>query len=317
MIKQNNKYFCIVGIGNHSYSKLIPALLKSGKKIVGLVSRSQNSNIRRFQRFSNINVALKKLPKKTVFLISTPPSTHITYIKILLKNKRNLIVEKPMFTHPKQVLECKKYFFQNNKLIFKEAFMYKYSLLYKKIKSFINNNVDDIRSISCNFLIPNNPVGTFRDNVGLENSPLFDFGCYVIDFFVSLKKTLYDFRVLNIKELNGKIIFIKFSFIMNGIRVSSKIGIEKDYCNEISFTTKKGPKIEFSPIFYGRSKHFIIKNEINNTNIHLYDNNAFVKMFKESNKIKKANYYNTQKVNQILFEFSKEIEKIIYDNKIA
>ena len=120
-------------------------MLKSGKKIVGLVSRSKNSNIRRFQRFSNINVALKKLPKK-LFLISTPPSTHITYIKILLKIKRNLIVEKPMFTHPKQVLECKKYFYQNNKLIFKEAFMYKYSLLYKKIKSFINNNVDDIKA---------------------------------------------------------------------------------------------------------------------------------------------------------------------------
>ena len=41
-------------------------------------------------------------------------------------------------------------------------------------------------------------------------------------------------------------------------------------------------------------------------------------MFKECNKItykmKKANYYNTQRVNQILFELSKEIEKIIYDN---
>ena len=67
MTKQNNKYFCIVGIGNHSYSKLIPALLKSGKKIVGLVSRSKNSNIRRFQRFSNINVALKNCQKKLFF----------------------------------------------------------------------------------------------------------------------------------------------------------------------------------------------------------------------------------------------------------
>ena len=199
--------------------------------------------------------------------------------------------------------------------------MYKYSLLYKKINSFINNNIDDIKSISCNFLIPNNPAGTFRDNVGLENSPLFDIGCYVIDFFVSLKKTLYDFRVLNIKELNGKIIFIKFSFMMNETRVSSKIGIDDDYINEISFTTKNGSTIEFSPIFYGRSKHFIIKNEINNTNIRLYDNNAFIKMFKENDKItykmKKANYYNTQRVNQILFELSKEIKKIMYDNKIA
>ena len=108
---------------------------------------------------------------------------------------------------------------------------------------------------------------------------------------------------------------------MNETRVSSKIGIDDDYINGISFTTKNGSTIEFSPIFYGRSKHFIIKNEINNTNIRLYDNNAFIKMFKENDKItykmKKANYYNTQRVNQILFELSKEIKKIMYDNKIA
>ena len=107
---------------------------------------------------------------------------------------------------------------------------------------------------------------------------------------------------------------------MNGTRVSSKIGIEEDYCNGNFFRHKKGPTIKFSPIFYG-DQNIIIKNEINNTNIQLYDNNAFIKMFKESNKItykmKKANYHNTQRVNQILFEFSKEIEKIIYDNKIA
>ena len=33
--------------------------------------------------------------------------------------------------------------------------------------------------------------------------------------------------------------------------------------------------------------------------------------------MKKANYHNTQRVNQILLNLAKEIEKIIYDNKIA
>ena len=99
-----------------------------------------------------------------------------------------------MFTHPKQVLECKKYFYQNNKLISKRHLCIN-TLYYTKIKSFINNNVDDIKSISCT-LIPNYPVGTFRDNVGLENS-LFDFGCYH-RFFCFVKK-LYDFRILNIR----------------------------------------------------------------------------------------------------------------------
>ena len=50
-------------------------------------------------------------------------------------------------------------------------------------------------------------------------------------------------------------------------------------------SSQKGPTIKFSPIFYGRSKHFIIKNEINNTNIQLYDNNAFIKMLKRVIKL--------------------------------
>ena len=82
MIKKNNKLFCIIGVGDHSNLKLLPALLKSGKKIVGLVSRSQTSNIRKFKRFNNIDLALKKLPKETVFLISTPPLSHFYYINI-------------------------------------------------------------------------------------------------------------------------------------------------------------------------------------------------------------------------------------------
>ena len=37
---------------------------------------------------------------------------------------------------------------------------------------------------------------------------------------------------------------------MNGTRVSSKIGIEEDYCNEISFVTKKGRPLNLVQ-FYG------------------------------------------------------------------
>ena len=67
-------------------------------------------------------------------------------------------------------------------------------------------------------------------------------------------------------------------------------------------------------------KHFIIKNEINNTNIQLYDNNAFIKMFKESNKItykmKKVNYHNTQRVNQILLNLAKKLKRLYMTIKL-
>ena len=68
MIKnKRNKFFCVVGIGDHSYFKIIPALLQSGKIIVGVVSRSSNFKIRKFRRFHKIEQALKILPNETTF----------------------------------------------------------------------------------------------------------------------------------------------------------------------------------------------------------------------------------------------------------
>ena len=131
----NNKY-CIVGIGNHARSKLIPSIMKSGKKIVGIVSRTNKTNLRKHKRFKYVDQALRKLPKDTIYVISTPPSTHFALIKKLTKKVRNIIVEKPIFTHPNQVIAFKKFYF-NKSVIIKEIFMYRYSLMFKKSISLI------------------------------------------------------------------------------------------------------------------------------------------------------------------------------------
>ncbi len=315
MIKKNNKLFCIIGVGDHSNLKLLPALLKTGKKIVGLVSRSHTSNIRKFKRFNNIDLALKKLPKETVFLISTPPSSHFYYINILLKNKRDFIVEKPIFTHPSQVIACKKYYFCFRKIVFREAMMYRYTLLYKKTKKFIIENFDRIESITCDFLVPGYSKSTFRDQEEIESSPLYDIGCYIIDFFISVGTSLRNFNVIKVDTNDGRILCIYFSFMINRIQVFSKIGIGNIYVNNITVKNNEGYKVHFEPFFYGRQKRKVIKNEKNDTSYVFYDNNAFIKMFKEnpklSNMSKKINYCNTLKLNKILYILKNQIKNII------
>ena len=87
-MKFSNQNYCIVGIGNHAKSKLIPSIMKSGKKIVGIVSRTNKTSLRKYKRFKYIDKAIKNLPENTIFVLSTPPSTHFDLIKKLIKKKK-------------------------------------------------------------------------------------------------------------------------------------------------------------------------------------------------------------------------------------
>ena len=55
----------------------------------------------------------------------------------------------------------------------------------QKTKKFIIENFDRIESITCDFwcgLLKS----TFRDQEEIESSPLYDIGCYIIDFLSQL-----------------------------------------------------------------------------------------------------------------------------------
>ena len=76
MNNNKKKYFCIIGVGKHTLQNLIPSLEKSGNKILALVSRTPKINNRRYKTIKTIDKAIKILPKKTIYIISTPPKTH-------------------------------------------------------------------------------------------------------------------------------------------------------------------------------------------------------------------------------------------------
>ena len=126
-----NKKICIVGVGKHSYINLIPLLKKMNFKIVGLVSRSPKLYNRHFKRYISLNLAIKQLPKDTIYLISTPPRTHYPILKKLLINNKNVLVEKPLVVNLYEVFQLHKLNLKS-KNFFYEMFMYKYTSCYKK-----------------------------------------------------------------------------------------------------------------------------------------------------------------------------------------
>ncbi len=310
----NNKY-CIVGIGNHAVSKLIPSILKSGKKIVGIVSRTNKTNLRKYKRFKYVDQAVRKLPRDTMYLLSTPPDTHFGLIKKLIKQNLNIIVEKPIFTHPNQVIAFKKTYF-NKKVILKEIFMYRHSLMFKKSISFIKEEYQHINKIECNFVIPSNPENSFRDETKIESSCLYDIGSYVFDYFTTFNLNLHSFEIINTNYVDDKLHNMHFSFKLGSINVYSQIGIDKTYKNNLIINKKDGKQINFNTFFYGRTCNKeinIINNKKERKNIVFYEKDAFTLMFKKNDKFKNLyknkEYYKLKKINQIFLEFRNKLKK--------
>ena len=63
-IKEFN--YCIVGFGNHSKTKLLPALNNLNKKIFGIVS-SKYIYDKKYQFFNNLKEAIAQSNDKTIF----------------------------------------------------------------------------------------------------------------------------------------------------------------------------------------------------------------------------------------------------------
>ena len=85
MTRENNKY-CIVGYGSHAKSKVVPSILNISSEIVGIVSKKKKID-ETFYHFSNLEEALKKVPKKTIFILCSPPDTHAQQALKILKKR--------------------------------------------------------------------------------------------------------------------------------------------------------------------------------------------------------------------------------------
>lgn len=304
--------YCIVGYGNHAETKLIPALKNTNKQIFAIVSSKKLLFQQNCKVFSNLDEALDKSSKETIFIISTPPQAHFNQIKTILCSKRSVFVEKPIFTGSKDVL-----FIQNmlskGGLFVAEALMYKHTILYTKFIDYWNKNKINILKLECNFLIPSIPSNTFRDGFSISSSPLYDIGCYIISLLIDLNFQLDNLKIEEIFFKDSKIEKILINNTSEKIEILLNFGLNKEYKNSIKLFSSKN-SVEFSPFFYGRQekKKILYEANKNKKEIVIDDCNAFENMFNISKNNWLSNqekrFINILKVNIVLESLSDQVE---------
>ena len=311
MLKNNFRKICVVGIGKHAYVNLIPSLKKKNFKIVGLVTRTPKSYNRNYKRFSNIDLALKKLPKDTIYIISTPPKTHFKILSKLLANNRNVLVEKPLVTSKYEIEKLKSSLYL--KKFFYEMFMYKFTNCYVKAINICKKNFKDVKSIEFTFLLPSYPHNTFRNSKYLEDSCLFDIGSYIFDLSMDIGNKIENVKLINCFFEGKKLRRLQFSFEIKGIKCKSDIGLDFEYQNWIKITKTNQNHILFDKIFYGKKAYKNITFSNFERNISYFDVNGYEEMFNKVNfkkivKNKLVNYNNLKEIYKNLDDLRKKIE---------
>ena len=302
--------YCLVGLGTHAETKLIPAIIKNNKNIISIVSKKKKINFD-CNLFKNIDDALLSLTPNTVFVVASPPVNHYEIVKKIILSKRDVIVEKPAFVSLEEANEID-FLCQKNNCIFVELLMYKYTNLYKYFLQTWYKKIKKIKGISCTFLIPSLPANTFRSNIGYENSCLYDIGCYPISLLVDLNVDLQNLKITNYKSDNNNLQYIELEDKQNNIDLSIKIGFGFDYKNEVTIIHSNESEISFSPFFFGRKDKKIIK-ETNNDKEEISqftDINGFQNLF----NIPRDKWFLNQKERfKNLIEVNRVIQKIAND----
>jgi predicted dehydrogenase len=237
--------FCIVGIGGHARSKLIPALRANGQQIAGLVSGQPPDALPCGPVFATLEEALAALPGDTAFVIATPPALHFEQAAMAIAAKRDAIVEKPAFVTERDAREIARRC-EAAGLVLVEAFMHRHTLLFARLLAFWEAKRERIRALAIAFVVPSLPAGTFRQAGTIESSSLYDIGCYGLSLLADLNLPLDGLHLARGGEA------IDLAGRLDGIDVTLRIGVAASYQNSVELRTDDGTVTQFSPFFYGR-----------------------------------------------------------------
>jgi len=268
--------FCIVGIGRHAKERIIPALKNNGKNILGYVSSKKDDFL---PSYNNLLLSYKSISKDVVYIVCSPPRNHFEQAISILKSGRSVIVEKPAFMNRKEAVTvldlCKK-----DNLIFVEAFMYQHTKIFNKFIALWNENKNYIKNININFLIPEFPLSTFRDNSLILETVLFDIGCYPISLLVDIGFSEDNLFISN-SSFNSNLMKLNIVSIERNININISIGISPVYQNYVELETFDNKNIIFSKFFHGLSINKAIKYQDGGNSYidNFIDENGFENMF--------------------------------------
>lgn len=273
------KKICIIGYGSHVKKTIIPSLYLETKNIKIITTKIINN----FETFSNIQLALKKLPKDYIFFNSTPPKFHYSISKLILSSGFNLIVEKPLCLNVNQFAKLNNIAKRNGLFVF-ENMMYFYSKQFKILKNLLTKKKID--EIDIKFSIPNFSKNSFRADNNIDSSILFDMGCYPFSLVSYFGLSCKNYKVLY-KTKNKKLTFIEVSFIAKRIKIKITLAIYKSYENYVKVIFKDKSYHQLNHFFYGKQIKKInyiyeLKQKIKISKVK--EKNLFKSIFNYSNK---------------------------------
>lgn len=251
MIAKMNQHYCVVGVGGHARNKLIPALLANDQQVVGLVSTQSPDLLPCGPVFDNIDAALLALPTDTVFIIATPPDLHFEQVQSAVEAGRDVIVEKPAFVSARDAREIAA-ICQVQGTFVAEGLMHRHTELYQRFIEYWVTHRNRIDGMDAVFLIPAVPLDTFRQESSIASSCLYDMGCYMVSLLADLLLPLPDLRLVHVSQLGQGLEEINICGVLDGVKISIKIGVAATYQNVIELRTCDGETARFFPFFYGR-----------------------------------------------------------------
>ena len=284
---------CLVGLGNHAQTKIIPALKLSGKEISAVVSRKNNDKINLYRNFSDLDNALTNLPSSTLFILTTPPSEHFDQALKILNSGFDVMIEKPGILSIDN-LELLKAVADKNKLVLIEMLMYLENKTAQDLKKIILQNLNKIIEINSTFLIPDIPKNTFRDEFSLERSLLSDIGCYPLSFLSFCGIPLQTISARRLNQQNKLLPTFNLFGKFQQIKLNSLVGCAQNYENFIQVIYNNNSSIKYSPFFYGRKgeKKIILESRNKIIEKGVIESNGFELMFKKN----RSEWLATQKI---------------------
>jgi predicted dehydrogenase len=271
--------FCVVGLGNHARTKLIPALVANGQMVVGTVSR-------RLERagaapaFGSVAEALAALPADTVFVIASPPPLHFAQAMEVVGAGRDLFVEKPAFATGCEARTALAEAAARSAVLV-EAFMHRHTELYRRLVAGWHADRARIEAIEVAFLIPVMPAGTFRQQDAINCSSLYDVGCYPLSLLADLGLPLGSIGIAGVDSAGDPAReAIQLAGRCDGVQIDVRIGVG-EYTNRVSFHGNGGGTRSFSPFFSGRPGNKTISDRSPESAADevLHDTDAFEAMF--------------------------------------
>lgn len=181
----------VIGAGRIALSHL-PHIISNPK--VNLVAIIEPSRVARFlfRRLTNIKTvsSIDKISDDlydTAFVL-TPPTSHFSISKKLLKKGKNVFVEKPLTLNPKES-ENLLVLAKKNRVQFSVGYVYRHHPIFIKLKKILTEiNIKKVRSVHIQMLgnvVTKEMPKTWR-NTGVGSGCIYDYGCHVIDLTLFL-----------------------------------------------------------------------------------------------------------------------------------